>query len=975
MRLPWGLADTLSWLGANVRWGTPEVSSPLTGSFVGNESPRGPYHSGWEKLDFFKAAYTGPSGAKHRIRYSDIPYTSYNHWTLIGDEIWNETASASDDTISLNGDLVVFPGATLTINPGSVIQFVLDNDRHKFSLPESVADETRAEIFVYGTLITNGTVSDSVRFQKKSDPAWSGDYAWGGIRIMPGGSVDLNHTSIRDMAPPPAPPTDLTAQVGNEGVTLEWVLPEVDDPTITGWTYRAGTISGADTTWADWQNVSNAATTSHLVEGLINGTKYTFQVAAVNPAGRGAESDPSAAVTAAGPPEPPELTVATGHERVRVRWSPGADNGSPIEQHEWRYKAGAAAWDPDWTVYATPEQIIRNLDNDTTYTFQMQSKNGVGYSEVVEVQATPRNAIEGPTAVSFAENSDEPVASYRFAPAELDQSLVAYRLHLSDITGFDSGLFELNSGELSFRNAPDFETPTDADGNNIYTVRLRAAPVSGNGGSTPRTEPPLPFTKQVEVTVENADDPGVIELSPLSPQVGVQLTAELTDQDGGITGASWQWQGQEPGTTTWQTLSGTSASGSSSSSSGSSSSSLPSSSLPYPELSSYTPQVAQVGWALRAVVDPYRDVFGAGKRAESDPTVPVQAGVPSTPENLTAAEGNQSVQLTWEAPTSDGGSPITGYTYRYRAGAPWQPSADGTTLHATTFYIRDTISSLTNDTVYTFEVWANNAQGKGVVAEGTATPRGPFTLTATARDAYVFLHWTAAPSLGAPIDRYKYRRSSDGGTTWSGWQSVWFRQWHADDPLSYTVTGLTNDQRYEFEVAAHDSAGEVAVASAASMPGAATADVQVAYSAEAYQAQEGGAAVSVEVRLTHSARQAVSIPVTVTRDAGTESGDYAVDWNGHTANSLSFAAGDRSQSFTITAYEDTDSADETVTVGLTVADPPSWLGVGTPTTATVTLRDNDDTSPLFSPSGISKSAIAGQYFSFTRPAASGATRR
>ena len=708
-----------------------------------------------------------------------------------------------------------------------------------------------------------------------------------------------------------------------------------------------------------------------MVEGLINGTKYTFQVAAVNPAGRGAESDPSAAVTAAGPPEPPELTVATGHERVRVRWSPGADNGSPIEQHEWRYKAGAAAWDPDWTVYATPEQIIRNLDNDTTYTFQMQSKNGVGYSEVVEVQATPRHPIEGPTAVSFAENSDEPVASYRFAPAELDQSLVAYRLHLSDITGFDSGLFELNSGELSFRNAPDFETPTDADGNNIYTVRLRAAPVSGNGGSTPRTEPPLPFTKQVEVTVENADDPGVIELSPLSPQVGVQLTAELTDQDGGITGASWQWQGQEPGTTTWQTLSGTSAAGSSSSSSGSSSSSLPSSSLPYPELSSYTPQVAQVGWALRAVVDPYRDVFGAGKRAESDPTVPVQAGVPSTPENLTAAEGNQSVQLTWEAPTSDGGSPITGYTYRYRAGAPWQPSADGTTLHATTFYIRDTISSLTNDTVYTFEVWANNAQGKGVVAEGTATPRGPFTLTATARDAYVFLHWTAAPSLGAPIDRYKYRRSSDGGTTWSGWQSVWFRQWHADDPLSYTVTGLTNDQRYEFEVAAHDSAGEVAVASAASMPGAATADVQVAYSAEAYQAQEGGAAVSVEVRLTHSARQAVSIPVTVTRDAGTESGDYAVDWNGHTANSLSFAAGDRSQSFTITAYEDTDSADETVTVGLTVADPPSWLGVGTPTTATVTLRDNDDTSPLFSPSGISKSATVGQYFSFTRPAASG----
>ena len=36
-----GLADTLSWLGANVRWGTPEVSSPLTGSFVGERIPSG----------------------------------------------------------------------------------------------------------------------------------------------------------------------------------------------------------------------------------------------------------------------------------------------------------------------------------------------------------------------------------------------------------------------------------------------------------------------------------------------------------------------------------------------------------------------------------------------------------------------------------------------------------------------------------------------------------------------------------------------------------------------------------------------------------------------------------------------------------------------------------------------------------------------------------------------------------------------
>ena len=104
------------------------------------------------------------------------------------------------------------------------------------------------------------------------------------------------------------------------------------------------------------------------------------------------------------------------------------------------------------------------------------------------------------------------------------------------------------------------------------------------------------------------------------------------------------------------------------------------------------------------------------------------------------------------------------------------------------------------------------------------------------------------------------------------------------------------------------------------------------------------------VRLTGPAREAVSIPVTVTRDTGTEVGDYAVGWKGHSANSLSFAVGDRSQSFEITANQDADSADETVTVGLTLDDLPSWLGAGTPTTATVRLLDNDGVVSLSSSS-------------------------
>ena len=48
-------------------------------------------------------------------------------------------------------------------------------------------------------------------------------------------------------------------------------------------------------------------------------------------------------------------------------------------------------------------------------------------------------------------------------------------------------------------------------------------------------------TMDVEVTVENEDEPGVVTLSRTQPRVGVEVTASLTDPDGSISGLRWQW--------------------------------------------------------------------------------------------------------------------------------------------------------------------------------------------------------------------------------------------------------------------------------------------------------------------------------------------------------------------------------------------------------------------------------------------------
>lgn len=93
------------------------------------------------------------------------------------------------------------------------------------------------------------------------------------------------------------------------------------------------------------------------------------------------------------------------------------------------------------------------------------------------------------------------------------------------------------------------------------------------------------------------------------------------------------------------------------------------------------------------------------KVAEATVTVkvaPPAPVVPGVPRSLTGVVGDTVVNLSWQAPTSDGGSPITGYNI-YRNGT-LALSVPGTTA---------TMTSLTNGTTYAFTVAAKNAVGEG----------------------------------------------------------------------------------------------------------------------------------------------------------------------------------------------------------------------------------------------------------------------
>ena len=98
------------------------------------------------------------------------------------------------------------------------------------------------------------------------------------------------------------------------------------------------------------------------------------------------------------------------------------------------------------------------------------------------------------------------------------------------------GTGDTNFGELFFKNAPDFENPADADMDNVYEVTVK---VTDNGVANKNK---MSATRDVMITVTNADEAGSVTFSSVQPKVGRPFTAILTDPDGETTGVKWKWR-------------------------------------------------------------------------------------------------------------------------------------------------------------------------------------------------------------------------------------------------------------------------------------------------------------------------------------------------------------------------------------------------------------------------------------------------
>jgi len=139
-------------------------------------------------------------------------------------------------------------------------------------------------------------------------------------------------------------------------------------------------------------------------------------------------------------------------------------------------------------------------------------------------------------------------------------------------------------------------------------------------------------------------------------------------------------------------------------------------------------------------------------------------GDPGAPRSLKGKVTSGRVELTWAAPASDGGSPVTGYTVQRRQGSgPWQTVTSRT---SSTSY---TSSGLVNGTTYQFRVAAiTKASSAGpwsaAIAVTPATPpSAPAKLTVKAKKKGKFaLKWKKAAANGSRVTTYVVQYSTNG---------------------------------------------------------------------------------------------------------------------------------------------------------------------------------------------------------------------
>ena len=665
----------------------------------------------------------------------------------------------------------------------------------------------------------------------------------------------------------PNPPRNPVATAGHAQATLAWDAPATGF-TPTGYQYRLKVATASS--YGDWKDVASGQ--EQTITALTVGTAYLFQVRSKNTAGN---SSPLAfaSTTPLTPPSAPQNLRATPRDQhINFYWS------STHTSFESRYKAGSNAYSAWADTFSPNRDFTSSLTNDLAYTFEVRAKYPLGPGAIARVTATPKpvdltaipsNFVANPSgdrAVTLtwdaplggfpdryrirykASGSDYVANSWAIRFSSLDWNGNSFSRTITNLTNGTAYTFELEGTKLNSRtrtpaatatatpsasamvaapNPPrnllatvgyaqvtlDWDAPATGFSPTGYQYRSKVATDSSYGdwtdvasgrkqtiieGLTGGTA----YAFEVRATnMTGNGSPTLAINTPLTPPSAPRDLRALPDDQQTII----HWRSTH---NSYESRYKTGSNAYSAWTDAVDSS--------YAIIGDLTNNVAYT-FEVRA-----KYPLGPGATATIMAT-PNPIDFTAIPSNLVATPSSDGViTLTWDAPSE--GFPVF-YQVRYKStGAynSWMERASFQIWNGTNF--SRAIGSLTNGTTYTFEL-----KGKGLnsvttsldftpiatamaTPSATATPTAPQNLTATPASTQVTLAWTA-PATGTPTG-YQYRQKTSGGSYADNWADTSGRT----STLNQTITSLTNNTTYNFQVRAKSDSGSGTEATVNSTP-------------------------------------------------------------------------------------------------------------------------------------------------------------
>jgi len=500
---------------------------------------------------------------------------------------------------------------------------------------------------------------------------------------------------VESYASEPTKPRSLVADdVSSTQIDLSWDEPADDGgPSISGYFIEVK-IGGAG--FVDLEDDTDNDDTTYSHTGLTTDTTYTYRVSAINADGISLSSDVDSATptSTSSPPIQDEVpnvprnfkAAPVSPTEIILTWKEPTDSGGPSVTG---YKIEFRTISDSYEVLTENFGVVTSYEHtgltQKTYFYKISAINSVGTSnKSSEVSAKPEHSIT-PTGLTAIPVSPTTIELSWNAPSQTyGGTILNYKIEVELAPGIWE-IVKTTGGQTTSATITGLTT------DKTYTYQVYAD--LSVGGSTPESD-------EVSATPTSSSGPADSRTTPNSPTglvavaispIQINLSWSAPTDDGGSSIIGYRID-VKVGSGEYITLVQNTDS--------------------ILRAYSHTDRTPDITYSYKVFA--INSVGTSGSSNESFTTPRSTSGEtvdtePSSPTNLRTTTITQTkIDLTWNAPTDDGGKQITGYKIEVKVG-----SGSYTTLVINTGTTSRTYShaGLSSDTKYTYLIYAINSIG------------------------------------------------------------------------------------------------------------------------------------------------------------------------------------------------------------------------------------------------------------------------